>query len=68
MLLLQEGRAIIFLSAKGKEAIGLENENVLFTLDSVAYLDNSIERTNVNWQLYYSYTLKCICEIHIYSK
>lgn len=68
MLHLQEGRAIIFLSIKGKEVMGLENENVPFTLDSVACPVNSIKGTNANWQSYYSYTLKRIYEIHIFSK
>jgi len=59
---------IIFLSVKGVDLLGLENQNIQFTLDSVACPVNSIEGTIVNWQLYYSYTLEGVCEIHIYSK
>lgn len=36
--------------------MGLENEDVPFTLDSIAYPVNSIEGTNVNRWLYYNYT------------
>lgn len=36
--------------------MGLGNENVPFTLDSIAYPVNSIEGTNVNGRLYYNYT------------
>lgn len=46
--LLQKGRTVMFLSIKGKEVMGLENGNVPFTLDLVAYPVNTIERTNVN--------------------